>query len=79
MEPLSITASIIAVMQLSCEIINYLNDIKDIPKECKQYLIEALYIQNLLLSLRYYLEKGQSGAAWFSKIQKLKDLYSPLS
>ena len=79
MEPLSVTASIIAVVHLSCEVINYLNDIKDAPKECKRCLIEASHTQNLLLSLRHRLEEGQSGAAWFSEIQKLEDPHGPLS
>ncbi|KAL9082809.1 MAG: hypothetical protein Q9165_008768 [Trypethelium subeluteriae] len=79
MEPLSVTASIVAVVQLSSEIINYLSDIRDAPEECKRCLIEASHSQNLLLRLRYRLEEGQSGAAWFAEIQKLEDTDSPLS
>ena len=79
MDPLSITASIITVVQLSCEVVKYLNDVKDAPKECSQCASEVSITQGLLLSLRCRLEDGQPGEAWFNEIQKLKDPGGPLS
>jgi hypothetical protein len=35
MDGLSVAASVIAVWQLTNEVIQYLNDIKDAPKECQ--------------------------------------------
>ena len=33
MDPLSVTASIIAILQLTSKVIEYLNDVKDAPKD----------------------------------------------
>jgi hypothetical protein len=57
MDGLSAAASVIAVLQLTGEVIGYLNDVKDAPKECQQCTIEASNIQNLLINLRYRLEQ----------------------
>ena len=79
MDPLSITASIITIVQLSCELVAYLSNVKDAPKECRQCRIEVSNTQNLLLSLRDRLEEEQPGSAWFSEIQKLNNPGGPLS
>lgn len=71
MDPLSVTASIIAVVQLSSEVIKYLNNVKSSPKECQQCTIEASTLQNLFINLRYRLEEGQGGDPWFMEVQKL--------
>jgi len=39
-EPLSITAGIIAVLQLTAKAVQYLNDVKDAPTDRQQILIE---------------------------------------
>jgi hypothetical protein len=41
MDPLSVTASVIAILQLTGAVIGYLNDVKDAPKECQQCATEA--------------------------------------
>ena len=60
MDPLSVTTSVIAVLQLTGEVIGYLNDVKDASSECQQCAIEASNLQNLLINLRYRLKQGHT-------------------
>jgi hypothetical protein len=78
MDPLSVTAGVIAILQLTGELIKYLNDIKDAPKECQQCTIETSNLQNLLINLRYRLEQGQSGDPWFTAVRALNVANGPL-
>ncbi|KAI9684320.1 MAG: hypothetical protein M1822_005793 [Bathelium mastoideum] len=79
MDPLSFAASVIAVVDLSHEVVKYLIDFKDAPKECKQCAIEALNMENLLVSLQSRLKGGQLDEPWFNEVQKLNDPDGPLS
>jgi hypothetical protein len=58
MDPLSITASIIAVLQLTGKLISYLSDVKNAPKDRIQCALEVSNLRNLLLTLRFRLEEG---------------------
>ena len=78
MDPLSVTASVIAILQLTGKVIKYLNDVKDAPKECQQCTIEASNLQNLLINLRYRLEQGQTGDPWFTAVRTLNVENGPL-
>ena len=78
MDPLSVTASVIAILQLTGEVIKYLNAVKDAPRECQQCTIEASNLQNLLINLRYRLEQGQTGDLWFTEIRALNIENGPL-
>ena len=78
MEPLSITASIVTIVQLSCEVVKYLSDVKDAPRDCQQCVIEVSNTQSLLARLRIRLEDGEPGDVWFNEIKKLGDLGGPL-
>jgi len=78
MDPLSVTASVIAVLQLTGEVIKYLNDVKDAPRECQQCTIEASNLQSLLINLRYRLEQGQTGDLWFTELRALNVENGPL-
>ena len=57
MDPLIVTASVIAILQLSGEVMNYLNDIKNAPKDCRKCAIEAASLCNLLTNLRFHLRR----------------------
>lgn len=57
MNPLSITASIVTILQLISKVIEYL---KDAPNDRAQCAIEASNLYNLLTTLRYRLEEGTS-------------------
>jgi hypothetical protein len=78
MDPLSVTASVIAVLQLTTEVIQCLNDVKDAPKECQQCVIEVSNLLNPLISLRYRAEHAQIGDPWFEQLRKLNVKDGPL-
>lgn len=58
-EPLSITASIIAVLQLATTAVQYLNDVKDAPAERQRILIEVMTVSGFLHTLKDRAESMQ--------------------
>jgi hypothetical protein len=78
MDSLSVMASIIAVLQLTNKVIQYLTDIKNAPKECQQCVVEASNLLNHLISLRYHAEHAQIGDPWFEQLRKLNVKDGPL-
>jgi hypothetical protein len=78
MDPLSVTASVIAVLQLTAEVIKYLHDVKDAPKECRQCTIEASNLHNLLTNLRYRLEDATNDDPWYRALRALNVENGPL-
>lgn len=78
MDPLSVTASVIAILQITGKVIGYLHDVKDAPKECRQCTIEASNIQNLLTNLRYHLEDATSSEPWYTTTRALNIENGPL-
>ncbi|KAF1811510.1 hypothetical protein P152DRAFT_58387 [Eremomyces bilateralis CBS 781.70] len=78
MDPLSVTAGVIAILQLTGKVIQYLNDVRDAPKECQQCTIEASNLQSLLMSLRYLLEQGHTNDPWFTAVRALTVANGPL-
>ena len=58
MDPLNVTASIIAILHLSAKVLSYLNDVNDVSKDRAQCAIEAGNLYSLLLNLRFRLEGG---------------------
>ena len=79
MDPLSITASVIAILQLTGTVLGYLSDVKNAPKECQQCAIEASNLLYLLTTLRYRLEQEQTGDPWFTAIRPLNVENGPLN
>ena len=78
MDPLSVTASIVAVLQLTNEVIQYLNCVKDAPKERARFAIEASSLYHLLINLQYRLEEGGANEAWYTAIRTLNVQNGPL-
>lgn len=78
MDPLSATASIIAILQLSAKVLSYLNDVKDASQGRKQCAIEASNLHNLLTNLRFRLEEGHGHEPWFNAVQTLAVEDGPL-
>jgi hypothetical protein len=78
MDPLSVTASIISVLQLSNKVIGYLNDVKDAPKDRAKCAIEASNLHSLLTNLRFRLEGGDVEASWFTAVRALAVENGPL-
>jgi len=78
MDPLSMTASLIAIMQLAQTVVGYLNDVKDASKEQANIAMEISSVNTLLIPLKCRVEGVQSGDPWFAVVQKLGDKGGPL-
>ncbi|OCK92309.1 ankyrin, partial [Cenococcum geophilum 1.58] len=78
MDPLSITASIVTVLQLSTKVLGYLNDVKDASKERAKCAIEASNLHSLLLNLRFRLEEGSADKLWYTAVRALAVESGPL-
>lgn len=78
MDPLSVTASIVAVVQITATVIDYLRSIKDAPKDRARLAIEASSVYNRLVNLQYRLEEGERGERWFTGIRALAVQNGPL-
>ena len=73
MDPLSMTASIIAIMQLAQSVAGYLNDIKDASKEQVRIATEISSINALLIPLKSRIKDAHPGDPWFAGVQRLGD------
>ena len=78
MDPLSITASVIAILQLTNSVVGYLNEVKDAPRECQECTVEASSLQSLLTNLRYRLEQSHAGDPWYTAVRALNIENGPL-
>ena len=65
------TASIIAVLQVTNETAKYVKDVKDAPKERQRYAEEASNIESLLRDLSSRLLRSCGDEPWFSAVQIL--------
>ncbi len=71
MDGLSVAASIIAVVQTAGSVITYLSDVKNAPKECRNFQIEASSSNALLLRLEVRLGESSAAEPWFNEVQAL--------
>ena len=78
MDPLSVTASINAVLQLSAKVLSDLNDVNDASEDRAQYAIEASNVHSLLLNLRFRLEEGDASQPWYIAVRALAVENRPL-
>ncbi|KAF1939396.1 hypothetical protein EJ02DRAFT_295374, partial [Clathrospora elynae] len=78
MDPLSVTASVIAILQLSAKVLLYLNDVQDASKDRAQCAIEASNLHSLLLNLRFRLEEGGASQPWYTAVRALGVQKGPL-
>ncbi|XP_014561714.1 hypothetical protein COCVIDRAFT_85693 [Bipolaris victoriae FI3] len=78
MDPLSVTASIIAILQLSAEVLSYLNDVKDASKDREKCAIEVSNLHSLLFSLRFHLEEADASQSCYVAVRKLAVENGPL-
>jgi hypothetical protein len=78
MDPLSVTASIIAILQLSGKVLTYLNDVKDASQDRARCAIEASNLHSLLFNLRFHLEKGVLDQSWYTAVRALAVENGPL-
>lgn len=65
MDPLSMTASIIAVLQLTSTLASYINEARHGTAEQKKMAVEAGNLYGLLTNLRFQVEEARSNDPWF--------------
>jgi hypothetical protein len=60
-DPLSVSASIVALLQLSATAIKFLRDMKDAPDDLRRLTIEVCSIKGLFLTLQDLVDSGDTG------------------
>ena len=78
MDPVSITASIISILQLATTVIGYLNNIRNATAEQREVAIETSNLYGLLTSLRFRVEAARYADPWFQQVQLLGFKNGPL-
>lgn len=78
MDGLSAAASVFAILQTTAEVVKYLKDVKDAPKECRQCEAEASSLLNLLNNLLYHLNQDKNDGAWYTSVRALSVEGGPL-
>ena len=77
-DPLSISASIIAVIQLAGTVVKYLNDVKTAAQDHQRILSELSSTSGVLVLLKDLAERSQCGDAWSLTIKSLNVPNGPL-
>lgn len=77
MDPFSLTANIIAVLQLCGTVIGYLSDVKDASKDCYSILLEVSSVTGLLYALRDLIDRD-IGDGYLDVARSLAVPYGPL-
>lgn len=78
MDPLSVTASIIAIVQLTGVIIGFLQDLKGTSKDRTQCATEISNVSNLLVKIMCRLNEGSSNEGWYMEVQDLAAANGPI-
>ena len=71
MDPLSVSASIAALLQLSSTVIGYLSDVRGGPRELQRLRLELCNILPILRILQDKAEQAKSGGRWSSTLLSL--------
>src|SRR6266536_5323798 len=79
MDPLSLTASITALVHATVQIIQYVNDVKDASKEKRTLASEAAGLLGLLTNLKNRVEQAEKTPdPWYSGVRVLGGENGPL-
>ncbi|KAH8726742.1 hypothetical protein GQ44DRAFT_568787, partial [Phaeosphaeriaceae sp. PMI808] len=70
MDPLSVTASIIAILQLTTKVGQCLRDAKDSSTDCTQFATETSNLSNLLVTLLSNMNDASS-EPWHAQVREL--------
>jgi hypothetical protein len=70
-DPISIAASITAVLQLAGTVIQYLNGVKGAPKERQRILNEVSSVSGVLFLLQDHAEQAREGDSWLLTLKSL--------
>lgn len=77
-DPLSITASIIAIIQLSSAVVEYINGARGATKERKRLRDEVRACEFILQHLKDDADDTEEGKAWSETIKTLEGTDAPL-
>lgn len=78
MDPLSISASITALLQLTSTVIQFLNGVKGAPEDRRNILSELACVSGILYVLQDQAEQAKQGDQWSSTLQSLNVTNGPL-
>ncbi|KAI9807286.1 MAG: hypothetical protein M1833_000029 [Piccolia ochrophora] len=78
-EPLSITASIIALLQLTSKVVKYLNNASSASKDSSRILIELGSVNGYLLILEDLVGRADGGETSLCTVRSLGVPYGPLA
>ena len=78
MDPVSLSASIVAMLQITGKLLSYLNDVRNTTKDQAQLAVEASNVYGLLASLRFRVEQSNAHDPWFSAVHNLGTENGPL-
>lgn len=78
MDPLSVTASVIAILEATTSVISFLNQVKDAPKERNKVKLEAAALYSLLTQLNCRVDEAGSHEAWYVSVKALNYEHGPL-
>lgn len=79
MDPLSVAASIIAILQATATLVSYVNDVKGAPSDQARFAKEAQSLSDLLTNLICRLGEGKAKSeAWYTHVEALGKLDGPL-
>lgn len=78
MYPLSMTASIIAILELTTTLNGFINDVLYATREQAKVAIEASNLHSLLASLRFRVDGARSDDAWLIQAKLLGIENGPL-
>lgn len=79
MDPLSISASITALLQLTSTVIQYINSIKGASEDRQKILSELASVNGILFILQDQADQAKQGDQWSLTLQSLNVLDGPLA
>jgi hypothetical protein len=78
-DPLSVTASIIAILQLTGTVVKYLSDVKDASGDRNRILVEIGSVNGFLFSLKDLVGRAESDESWLATVRSLGVPNGPLA
>ena len=78
-EVLGITASVIAILQISASVVSVLNDVKNASRDSTRILVEISGVQGILSTLRDLVASAESTETWLSTMRSLDGPNGPLT
>ena len=78
-DPLSVTASITAVLQVARCVVKYLSDLRDASTACNRILVEISSIAGFLSTIKGLVDEAESGEVWLATVASLNAPNGPLA